>query len=71
MISDPPSEQNASLDDSSTYVTLYRTLQLLLLIEEYAATNKTLKAAWEERKSADLTLIRDLISLKLGTFASP
>ncbi|KAI0711424.1 hypothetical protein C8Q76DRAFT_677774 [Earliella scabrosa] len=57
--------ENSSLDDSSTYVTLYRTLQLLLLIEEYAATNKTLKAAWEERKSADLTLIRDLISLKL------
>ncbi|KAI0698055.1 hypothetical protein C8T65DRAFT_661197 [Cerioporus squamosus] len=57
--------ENASLSDSSTYVALARTLQLFLVIEEYAATNKTLKAAWEERKSANLTLIRDLVSLRL------
>ncbi|RPD56966.1 hypothetical protein L226DRAFT_615267 [Lentinus tigrinus ALCF2SS1-7] len=57
--------ENATLDDSSTYVSLARTLQLFLVIEEYAASNKTLKAAWEERKSANLTLIRDLVSLKL------
>ncbi|KAI0747035.1 hypothetical protein C8Q80DRAFT_1178930 [Daedaleopsis nitida] len=57
--------ENASLDDPSTYVTLSRTLQLFLVVEEYASTNKTLKAAWEERKSANLLLIRDIVSLKL------
>ncbi|RDX54789.1 hypothetical protein OH76DRAFT_1398200 [Lentinus brumalis] len=57
--------ENASLDDSSTYVVLARTLQLFLVIEEYAATNKTLKAVWEERKSGNLTLIRDLVSRRL------
>ncbi len=63
--------QNASLDDSSTYVVLARTLQLFLVIEEYAATNKTLKAVWEERKSANLTLIRDLVSRRLGVSHLP
>ena len=60
--------QNSTLDEPSTYVTLSRTLQLFLIIEDFAASNKALKAVWEERRSANLALIRDIVSLKLGTY---
>ena len=59
--------QNSTLDQPSTYVTLSRTLQLFLIIEDFAASNKALKAVWEERRSANLSLIRYIVSLKLGT----
>ena len=58
--------QNSSLDDSSTFVTLARTLQLFLIIEDFAGSNKMLRDAWDGRKSNILELIRDLIALRLG-----
>ncbi|PIL27721.1 hypothetical protein GSI_10874 [Ganoderma sinense ZZ0214-1] len=65
--------ENATLEDPSTYVSLSRTLQLFLVIEDFASSNKTLKAVWDERRSANLTLIRDIISLKLddAKFSTP
>ncbi|KAI9062239.1 hypothetical protein FKP32DRAFT_1593812 [Trametes sanguinea] len=59
--------ENASLEDSSTYVMLSRTLRLFIIIEDLVATNKALRAVWEERREANLTLIRDLVSTKLDT----
>lgn len=58
--------QDASLDDPSTLVTLSRTLRLFIIIEDLVSTNKALRAIWEERRAANLTLIRDLVSTKLG-----
>ncbi|EJF63887.1 hypothetical protein DICSQDRAFT_145362 [Dichomitus squalens LYAD-421 SS1] len=65
--------ENSTLDDPSTYVTLSRTLQLFMIIEDFASSNKALKAIWDERRSAILTLIRDLVSLKLesSTLSTP
>ncbi|KAI0336704.1 hypothetical protein GY45DRAFT_1377084 [Cubamyces sp. BRFM 1775] len=57
--------ENASLQDSSTYVTLSRTLKLFMIIEDLVSTNKSLRSVWEERRTANLTLIRDLVSTKL------
>ena len=62
--------QNSTLDEPSTYVTLSRTLQLFLIVEDFAASNKALKAVWDERRSANLALIRDIVSLKLGTYST-
>ncbi|KAI0371298.1 hypothetical protein BV20DRAFT_1035310 [Pilatotrama ljubarskyi] len=59
--------ENASLNDSSTYVTLSRTLRLFIVVEDLVSTNKALRATWEERRAANLTLIRDLVSTKLET----
>ncbi|KAI0824805.1 hypothetical protein BC628DRAFT_1321461 [Trametes gibbosa] len=65
--------ENAALDDSSTYVTLSRTLRLFIIIEDLASTNKALRASWDERRDANLAMIRDLISTKLetGTVSTP
>ncbi|EIW55564.1 ubiquitin-protein ligase RKR1 [Trametes versicolor FP-101664 SS1] len=57
--------EDASLDDPSTLVTLSRTLRLFIIIEDLVSTNKALRAIWEERRAANLTLIRDLVSTKL------
>ncbi|KAI0360435.1 hypothetical protein OH77DRAFT_1418351 [Trametes cingulata] len=57
--------ENASLNDSSTYVTLSRTLRLFIIIEDLVSTNKALRAIWDERRAANLALIRDLVSTKL------
>ncbi|CDO70174.1 hypothetical protein BN946_scf184774.g2 [Trametes cinnabarina] len=59
--------ENSSFADSSTYVILSRTLRLFIVIEDIVATNKALRAVWEERREANLTLIRDLVSAKLAT----
>ncbi|KAH9887215.1 hypothetical protein C8Q73DRAFT_713250 [Cubamyces lactineus] len=61
--------ENASLQDSSTYVTLSRTLKLFMIIEDLVSTNKALRSVWEERRTANLTLIRDLVSTKLDADA--
>ncbi|KAI0634826.1 hypothetical protein C8Q77DRAFT_1277694 [Trametes polyzona] len=61
--------ENAALNDPTTFVTLSRTLRLFMVVEDLASTNKALRAAWEERRSANLELIRDLVSTKLETDA--
>lgn len=63
--------QDASLDDPSTLVTLSRTLRLFIIIEDLVSTNKALRAIWEERRAANLALIRDLVSTKLGACSYP
>ncbi|KAI8986673.1 hypothetical protein BD414DRAFT_460911 [Trametes punicea] len=59
--------ENASLNDQSTFVTLSRTLRLFIVIEDLVSTNKALRTVWGERRTANLTLIRDLVSTKLET----
>ncbi|KAI0646534.1 hypothetical protein C8Q79DRAFT_910042 [Trametes meyenii] len=59
--------EDASLNDSSTYVTLSRTLRLFIIIEDLVSTNKALRAVRDERRAANLALIRDLVSTRLET----
>ncbi len=42
------------------------TLKLLIIIQDLASTNKSLRAQWDERKIANLVLVRDLAAKKLG-----
>ncbi|KAF7310730.1 Delta-9 fatty acid desaturase protein [Mycena chlorophos] len=57
--------ESASLSDDQGLVVLARTLQLILLIQDLARTNKSLRATWEERYLPMLTLVRDLAAEKL------
>ncbi|THV07136.1 hypothetical protein K435DRAFT_710473 [Dendrothele bispora CBS 962.96] len=57
--------ENSSMADESTLVTLSRTLRLVTLIRDLAATNKGLRADWVERETAILTLIRNLATSQL------
>ncbi|OBZ77520.1 E3 ubiquitin-protein ligase listerin [Grifola frondosa] len=57
--------ENSSFEDASTLVLLSRTLRLFIAIQELALTNKSLRAIWQDRRAADLSLIRDLVGAKL------
>ncbi|CCM05109.1 uncharacterized protein FIBRA_07316 [Fibroporia radiculosa] len=59
--------ENSSLSDSSTFVTLSRTLRLYIAIEDLASTNKALRAAWQPRETACMTRIRDLATIQLDS----
>lgn len=54
--------------DDSTLVVLARTLRLIITIQDLASTNKSLRADWQERRITTLTLVRDLIAERSGTF---
>ncbi|KAH7882407.1 hypothetical protein F5I97DRAFT_1939442 [Phlebopus sp. FC_14] len=54
---------NCSLRDSTTLTTLGRSLRLVLTIQDLTSTNKPLRASWEERKSAILALIKDIVAV--------
>ncbi|EIW76996.1 hypothetical protein CONPUDRAFT_157270 [Coniophora puteana RWD-64-598 SS2] len=56
--------ENCSFDDDATLTTLGRSLRLIILIEDLVKTNKSLKAVWAERRSAILSLVKDLVSAK-------
>ncbi|KAF5380135.1 hypothetical protein D9615_006188 [Tricholomella constricta] len=58
--------ENSSMTDDSTLVTLARTLRLIILIQDLASTNKSLRADWQERKMPILTLVRDLATVSIG-----
>ena len=62
--------QNASFSEPSSFPILFKTLELLLAVLDLVATNKALKASWNERKSSILVLVRDLTAKKLGTFCA-
>ncbi|KAJ7753853.1 hypothetical protein B0H16DRAFT_1886878 [Mycena metata] len=57
--------ENAALTDDDTLVSLARTLRLIILIQDLALTNKTLRASWEERQMQILTMVRDLAAGQL------
>ncbi|KAJ7056206.1 hypothetical protein C8F01DRAFT_377750 [Mycena amicta] len=59
--------ENASLTDDDTLVVLARTLRLIILVQDLARTNKTLRATWEERHMTILTMVRDLAAGKLDS----
>jgi hypothetical protein len=63
-------EQNASLTDDETLVSLARTLRLIILIQDLTLTNKTLRASWQERQMQILTMVRDLAAGQLGMLLS-
>ncbi|KAF7796133.1 hypothetical protein EIP86_007306 [Pleurotus ostreatoroseus] len=54
--------ENCSFDDAATLPMLARTLRLLIVIQDLVSTNKALRAAWDERKIANLSLVRDLVA---------
>ncbi|EPQ53690.1 hypothetical protein GLOTRDRAFT_117039 [Gloeophyllum trabeum ATCC 11539] len=54
--------ENGSFNENSTLVTLARTFRLIIAIQDIATTNKSLRALWDERRQAVLTLVRDLIA---------
>ncbi|KAJ7746508.1 hypothetical protein DFH07DRAFT_962981 [Mycena maculata] len=62
--------ENAALTDDETLVTLARTLRLIILIQDLALTNKTLRASWEERQMQVLTMVRDLAAGQLDGVAA-
>ena len=47
---------------------MFKTLELLLAVLDLVATNKALRATWDERKMSILTLVRDLTAKKLGAY---
>jgi len=51
-------------------VALARTLRLVVVIEDLASMNKSLRASWQERKMPILTMIRDLATVSLGEYIS-
>ncbi|KAF7323573.1 Delta-9 fatty acid desaturase protein [Mycena kentingensis (nom. inval.)] len=57
--------ENVSLTEDDTLVLLARTLRLVILIQDLARTNKTLRASWDERSIPILTLVRDIAASKL------
>jgi len=57
--------ENSSFDDDATLVTLARTLRFIILIQDLTATNKSLRADWQERRMTALTLVRDLVTSRL------
>ncbi|KAJ7074942.1 hypothetical protein B0H15DRAFT_1027322 [Mycena belliarum] len=59
--------ENAALADDDTLVALARTLRLVILIQDLALTNKTLRASWEERQMLILSMVRDLAAGHLDT----
>ncbi|KAI0084737.1 hypothetical protein BDY19DRAFT_969852 [Irpex rosettiformis] len=56
--------ENCSFDEESTLPLLSRTLKLIIAIEDLTSTNKSLRSGWDERRSAILTMVRDLIAKK-------
>ncbi|KAJ6599995.1 hypothetical protein DFH09DRAFT_1355983 [Mycena vulgaris] len=62
--------ENAALTDDETLVALARTLRLIILIQDLALTNKTLRASWEERHMQILTMVRDLAAGQLDGVAA-
>ncbi|KAH7909880.1 hypothetical protein BJ138DRAFT_1154228 [Hygrophoropsis aurantiaca] len=58
--------ENCSLNDDSTLTTLGRSLRLVILIEDLATTNKSLRASWEERRMPILILVKNLLSAQPG-----
>ncbi len=58
--------QNCSFDEHSTLPLLSRTLQLIIAVEDLASTNRSLRSGWDERRSAILTIVRDLTAKKPG-----
>ncbi|KAF5370318.1 hypothetical protein D9758_006910 [Tetrapyrgos nigripes] len=57
--------ENCSMTDDTTWVTMARTLRLVILIRDLALTNKGLHANWAERETAVLTLIRNFATSQL------
>ncbi|KAF9255353.1 hypothetical protein L218DRAFT_1008664 [Marasmius fiardii PR-910] len=62
--------ENSEMSDESTLVTLARTLRLVMLIQDLAATNKALRAEWKEQESAILITVRNLASSQPNSQAS-
>lgn len=61
--------ENASITDDEMLVVLARTLRLVILIEDLASTNKSLRAGWQNRKMPILMVIRDLATVSLDGVA--
>ncbi|KAL0570451.1 hypothetical protein V5O48_011508 [Marasmius crinis-equi] len=59
--------ENSVMSDDTTLVTLARTLRLIVLIRDLAATNKALRAEWQERESGVLTAVRDLATSQIDS----
>ncbi|KAF8875235.1 hypothetical protein BD779DRAFT_1613454 [Infundibulicybe gibba] len=57
--------ETASVSDDDSLVVLARSLKLLLTIKDLVTTNKSLRAAWQERSSAILTFVRDMATVQL------
>ncbi|KAH8102265.1 hypothetical protein BXZ70DRAFT_63905 [Cristinia sonorae] len=59
--------EGASLEDQATLPALARTLELFVVIQDLALTNKALRALWKEREHTQLQMLRDLIAHRLDT----
>lgn len=61
-----PISQFVSFADHSTLVALARTLRLVTTVRDLCATNKALRAVWQDREPKVLSMIRDLASARVG-----
>ncbi|KAH9835414.1 uncharacterized protein C8Q71DRAFT_765758 [Rhodofomes roseus] len=57
--------ESSSLTEQTSLVVLSRTLRLFIAIQDLASTNKVLREVWQDRENTCLTLVRDLVSVKL------
>ncbi|KAK1235775.1 hypothetical protein PQX77_000989 [Marasmius sp. AFHP31] len=59
--------ENCAISEEDTLVPLVRTLRLIILIRDLAATNKALRAEWKEREGGVLKAVRDLAMSQLDS----
>ncbi|EGO03442.1 hypothetical protein SERLA73DRAFT_101568 [Serpula lacrymans var. lacrymans S7.3] len=57
--------EHCSISDNTTLVTLGRSLQLIIIIQDLVTTNKALRAEWEERQLSILTLVKNIVTSRL------
>ncbi|EJD05481.1 uncharacterized protein FOMMEDRAFT_103536 [Fomitiporia mediterranea MF3/22] len=62
--------ENCSFVDTSSLVALTRTLKLILIIQDLCGSNKSLRAAWQEREMQILSLVRNIVQHASGSSAS-
>ncbi|KAH9959432.1 hypothetical protein BC827DRAFT_504162 [Russula dissimulans] len=54
--------ENASFDDDTNLMILWRTIRLIQVIQDQALYNKALRADWKQREMTIFTLLRDIVA---------
>jgi predicted nuclease of predicted toxin-antitoxin system len=64
-----PRVKDCSLTDDNTLVTLARTLRLIIVVQDLAAANRSLRDDWKPKHTTILTL-RNVVTVRLGKFVA-
>ncbi|TFY57346.1 hypothetical protein EVG20_g8587, partial [Dentipellis fragilis] len=57
--------ENASFNEDDDLTIIWRTVQVIQAVQDLVAYNKPLRATWQERQTAILTLLRDLVASEI------